>query len=112
MTMKTIADLMKDRAVQWGLRGDPLLWDELERVFIDTPLPPTPDKMQAILETAFKSLTESDLHTASDHLLIARYKRENGGMSDGHITPGFWRTKAFPLIMRRYNAEMAPNDAI
>jgi hypothetical protein len=37
----TLGWLFQERPFTWGLRGDPHVWDEMERVLGEHPLPPS-----------------------------------------------------------------------
>ncbi|WP_442511262.1 hypothetical protein SH528x_002932 [Novipirellula sp. SH528] len=47
--MTTIADLFDPVPEQWGLRGDPYLWREMQASFADTVLPETGTEFRAEL---------------------------------------------------------------
>lgn len=96
---KTVAALFDPPPPQWGLRGDPYLWQELRRHFERTPLPPTAAELTTLLETAFETLTDHPLATPAP-FFIERFA--HGGMSSGHISPTFWRDEALPLLLARF----------
>lgn len=100
--MNTIADLFKTEPPQWGLRGDPYLWRDLARVFEAVPLPESADTLKAMLEAAFLTMTGHTV-TEKETFFVERYA--HGGMSSGHIDPGFWREKGFPLLLARFSAK-------
>ncbi|MGC1496447.1 MAG: hypothetical protein WA790_11620 [Sulfitobacter sp.] len=87
----------------WGLRGDPLLWAEMQERFRTTPLPVTQGGLVEIIEDAFKSITGHELKTAPDTLRVETLRRENGGMSNGIISPPFWRNTALPAIIVQFH---------
>ena len=97
----TIASLFSPRPWQWGLRGDPYLWDEMRAYFGDTPLPEHSEALQTLLEAAFEALTGSPLNSEKDHIFVARLA--HGGMSSGGVSFQFWRETAMPLLIERYN---------
>ncbi len=88
---------------RWGLRGDPLLWDELRATLATAPTPVDPAEATAMLRMAWESLTATDLTghglDGNDAVFVARLNR--GGMSGGHVAPVFWRETAFPLLVAR-----------
>lgn len=83
----------------WGLRGDPFLWREIQRKLLDTPLPATKADFDRLIEAAFFELSGKPLSTQDD-FLVEEYA--HGGMSSGYICPEFWRKKAIPLLRKRY----------
>lgn len=96
---KTVGDLFHERPEQWGLRGDPYLWDELLEVLANVTLPSDRDEIESILDTAFKNATGTSL-AFLDEIEIRRFA--HGGMSSGGISGSFWREKGFPLVIERY----------
>ncbi len=100
--METIGDLFRVPMSQWGLRGDPYLWEEMRRVFKPVPLPDSADSLQAMIEAAFFVLTSHPINTDEEFFIIDRF--EGGGMSSGGICPPFWREEVIPLIIERFAA--------
>ena len=104
MNKKSIASLFDPTPSQWGLRGDPYLWDELRANFSAIPLPESAEKLQDLLEKAFEALTDTPLSTDKKILVIERLA--HGGMSSGGVSIPFWRDVVMPLLIERYrNAE-------
>ena len=101
MSTAFIASLFDPTPSQWGLRGDPYLWEELRSNFSAVPLPESAKELQALLEKEFEALTETPLTTDKDILVIERLA--HGGMSSGGVSIPFWRETAIPLLIRRYN---------
>lgn len=99
MKSKTIGSLFKPEPQAWGLRGDPMLWKDLARVFRAVPLPESPHLLKTMLESAFFSLTAHTINS-SESFFVERYAQN--GMSSGHISPEFWKVKGIELIVLRY----------
>ena len=99
---KTIAELFKKRPWQWGLRGDPYLWDEMQAHFKETLLPSTVNELCVAIEGAFKTLTK---HSVSTPEIFYVERFSHGGMSSGLISPEFWRDEAIPLLLARFSQE-------
>ena len=68
---KTVADLFQEKPWQWGLRGDPYLWNEMRNHFEQSPLPATANELTTMIETAFETLTGQPV-TAENHFYIDR----------------------------------------
>jgi len=85
---------------QWGLRGDPLLWDEMRAVLAmaDAPDPATSAE---VLRVTWEALTGVPLSTGGP-VHINRLNR--GGMSGGQVSPVFWRDTALPLLLDRVSS--------
>jgi hypothetical protein len=98
---KTIAAFFEERPYQWGLRGDPHLWDEMSEHFANTPIPDTVDELVRLIEAAFESLTE---HPISEETNFYIERFSHGGMSSGVVSPEFWRNKAIPMMRERFES--------
>lgn len=97
---QTIGPLFAQRPWQWGLRGDPYLWQELETQLGEMPLPDTAEAFARLLSTTFESLVGMPLTSTEHHHYLERYS--HGGMSSGLISFKFWRETAVPLLIERY----------
>lgn len=84
---------------QWGLRGDPFLWAELQAHFKSNAVPKSVDEFRAQLEILIQQLTGCDLDS-DEAVFVPRY--DAGGMSSGHVSPEFWREIAIPLLCKRF----------
>lgn len=94
-----VADLFQEKPRQWGLRGDPYLWEEMQNHFAQTPLPHSAEQLAQQLAQAFETLTGQPI-TAEKHFSVERFPR--GGMSGGMVSPAFWRETAVPLLQARF----------
>lgn len=94
-----VADLFAQRPFQWGLRGDPWLWEEMQTHFHGVPLPATMEELRGLLEEAYEALTG---HPLSDERPFCVERFKHGGMSSGFISPRFWVETAIPLLLGRY----------
>ncbi len=97
--MKTIGDLFQQKPGQWGLRGDPHLWQEMAAQFAQTSLPQTAVKLEQLLTETFQALTGQPI-TAEKFIPVERFPRS--GMSGGLVSPAFWRETAVPVLLARY----------
>jgi hypothetical protein len=84
---------------QWGLRGDPSLWAELQTHFESNEMPKSVSEFRAELETLIQQLTGCDFDS-DESVFVPRY--DAGGMSSGHVSPEFWREFAIPLLCERF----------
>lgn len=100
--METIGNLFELPPSQWGLRGDPYLWEDMGRLFRPVPLPGSADILEAMLEAAFFVSTGHLISTDQEMFFIDRFS--GGGMSSGCVSPIFWREQAIPLIIERFVA--------
>jgi molybdenum cofactor cytidylyltransferase len=100
-TDDTIATLFRKSPSQWGLRGDPHLWQAMQTHFAQTPLPDNAEQLVRLIETAFTQLTGQEL-TVDTHFFVEQFS--HGGMSSGLVSPKFWRETAVPLLQARFLA--------
>lgn len=95
----TLARLFEDVPRQWGLRGDPHLWQEMKATLGNAPYPATEEQLTALLEQTYQQLTGIPL-THGDPVFVERHS--HGGMSSGYVSPQFWLETAIPLLRARY----------
>ncbi|MEZ4593224.1 MAG: hypothetical protein R3D55_19075 [Chloroflexota bacterium] len=95
----TIADLFQQKPSQWGLRGDPHLWQEMANHLAQTPLPDNVEQLEQQLTQLFETLTGKPI-TTEGFIAVERFPR--GGMSGGMVSPEFWRETAVPLLLKRF----------
>jgi len=84
-----IAELMRERPDSWGLRGDPHLWDEMERTLEAVPLPEDRSALERLLQRCFEKHAGISLAFEGEHF-VPRF--DTGGMSSGQVLPAFWQT--------------------
>ncbi len=96
---RTIGQLFEEEPPQWGLRGDPYLWREMRAQLASIPLPPLVSELDEQIERAFQKLTGRPVSTTS---MFCVDQFAHGGMSNGMISPEFWREQALPLLRSRY----------
>ena len=94
-----VSAIFEDRPRQWGLRGDPYLWEDMQRHF-DAHLLPYPkerfihDFHHFFLAACGKNLgCETMTH-------VPRYAVASG-MSRGMVSHVFWKEKALALLLKR-----------
>ncbi|SHK71495.1 hypothetical protein SAMN02746009_01445 [Hymenobacter psychrotolerans DSM 18569] len=83
---------------QWGLRGDPALWQELEYVCATLQLPTSPAAIDQLLAFLYHNLVGEE-PVAGHRPYVPRY--QGGGMSGGHVSADFWLTQGFPTLKSR-----------
>lgn len=93
----SVDNIFKDRPERWGFRGDPYLWDDLEKHFENFLIPMSVDSFQKEFFKAFQELTEASIN--SNDIFVPRYN--HGGMSSGMISSEFWKDVALPLLTER-----------
>lgn len=100
MNAMSVQTIFQPTPIQWGLRGDPQLWKDLEEYFLKNPIPiDLSDKRfferihEVMIELVYNS-TEFGVDFSVD-----RY--EAGGLSSGMISARFWEETAIPLLLDR-----------
>ena len=91
--------IFKRRPFQYGLRGDPHLWNELEEYFKNKPIPDNEDLLIEQIYLAVEKLTGKSLE-ATKPFFIEKYN--SGGMSSERVSPSFWVYGGIPLLIARY----------
>lgn len=87
---------------QWGLRGDPFLWDALGWHLSNQnseAIPRTEKTAISEIERGLENLTGGLFFSGAEEVNIGWLPK--GGMSGGTIHIGTWRTKLIPLILQR-----------
>lgn len=107
MKEKTAAKYFEHSPEQWGLRGDPFLWDEMKISFEKINLPVSSREFDRLLHKFFKQLT-GEKPEKGKTIFIERYN--DSGMSGGFVSCDFWLEKGFPLIIKRYLEEVSANN--
>lgn len=102
--------LFRSEPTQWGLRGDPFLWQDMKRALQKASLPATEADLIALLEDTFKRLTGHELPSKNtlgedDSIFVEQYA--HGGMSSGHVSLQFWRDVAIPMLCSRYRSKIS-----
>lgn len=92
------SSLFNEEPNPWGLRGDPYLWEEMQRSLQSCQPISSVVELEKLLHQTFYELTSHKAEGSSD-LYVKRF--EHGGMSSGHISVEFWLETAFPLLLQR-----------
>lgn len=84
---------------QWGLRGDPFLWNELKDNISN--LPSSAEEFKESIIRYIEQTLEQKL-TLETRVQVERFK--HGGMSSGYVCGEFWLNQAITLLIERYTA--------
>jgi hypothetical protein len=99
MKNNSVSNYFDNPPIQWGLRGDPFLWNEM-RTKIDTVNAPTTAKeFEDLLHKLFAELT-GEKAKPGRNIFVPRY--DLGGMSRGLVSSDFWLERGFHLIIQRF----------
>ena len=96
-------DLFSPRPDQWGLRGDPHLWDELSTYLAEVAMPNSADAVRQTIANAIEILTGTALG-GTDVVVVDRYP--NDGMSGRRVSLRYWNETTLPLLVSRFRTWM------
>lgn len=94
-----VSEIFEEEPVQWGLRGDPVLWRELAERLKDIDMPESPDVLKEIIEREYEICTGHSI-SYDKSFGIERFKTH--GMSSSGVSPEFWVTRGIPLLVSRH----------
>jgi hypothetical protein len=107
-----LSEMFNIQPPNWGLRGDPWLWQDMKQAFAETPFPHSSRELVADIRRIFKEKTGVELDEKARPYVEAY---DHGGTSAGKVSGKWWLTTAMPLLIAmRDIAEfnMAEFDAI
>lgn len=102
--MPTWSSAFGSRPEQWGLRGDPFVWAELERRLADVSVPAEREAARRQLYGCFSDVVGVDPSRDSFDESVYRPEFAHGGMSSGHVDLPTWRDRLLPLLLDRATA--------
>lgn len=92
-------DAFGERPHQWGLRGDPYLWEELEKTLMNLAPANSSDELILLLESEFLRMVGVPISHNED---VFVEKFAHGGMSSGYVSLSFWREKGIPNLIENF----------
>ena len=101
---KLIMEVFKNKPNQWGLRGDPELWEKLRLKFQNTEVPTNSREFNTLLEEQFDSLINSG-EKKSDGIIWFEEFSQNG-MSGGSVSIVWWKETGLPLLKERFETSI------
>jgi len=101
--MTTLGSLFERPVQTWGLRGSPHVWAAMGEALAQTPLPGNRFDTRLLLERAFRDVTGFELPNGPgfDEALPVPQFAIGSGMSDGMISPRWWRETALEILIDR-----------
>lgn len=100
---KSLAKFFEEIPSQWGLRGDPSLWQEMKEKLASTPIPSSTYEFEEILYELYKELTGVSVKLRTN-VYVERY--EGVGMSSGTVSSAYWIKTLIPLLLKRFRSEL------
>ena len=98
--MRYVSVIFTPEPDQWGLRGDPFLWQLLKERYQAVELPYPPKVLREEILRIFAGLT-GELPAPDKRYYVERFAKTHVGMSTGWISGGFWLDTDIPLLMER-----------
>lgn len=93
--------IFKNKPVQWGLRGDPELWDELSKRFEKFDDLKNEVEFNDKLDFEFNELIKKGKKTSDDVIWFEDFSQL--GMSGGSVSIEWWTRIGLPLLKKLYS---------
>jgi molybdenum cofactor cytidylyltransferase len=91
-----LSELFQIQPPNWGLRGDPYLWEDMKQAFANIPFPYSSPQLVADIRRIFKEKTGEELDNQVRPYVPAY---DHGGTSSGKVSGRFWMSTAIPLLI-------------
>ena len=91
-----VSEIFSIQPPNWGLRGDPYLWKDMQAAFAEVELPYDSPSLVADIKRIFQEKTGMELDVAA-RPFVAEY--DHGGASSGKVSGRFWLITAMPLLV-------------
>jgi molybdenum cofactor cytidylyltransferase len=92
MTMNRLFDPPPE---QWGLRGDPCLWEATQEHLTGIPIPDNKQTLKLVISDAFATLTGQAI-TSDDEFFLEL-------CANGGISPAFWRKQRMDSLINNWS---------
>ncbi len=100
MSRIRLKDIFEKEPFQWGLRGDPFLWQEIKDSIESETKLDTQEDFTNFLNKCFEKVTGYNIEKGKN-FYVEKYNL--GGMSSGMVSSDFWIEEGFPLLTQRFN---------
>lgn len=91
-----LSEMFNIQPPNWGLRGDPYLWQDMKKAFADTPFPYNAHEIVVDVHRIFLEKTGEELSNTARPYVEAY---DHGGPSAGKVSGKFWLGTAIPLLL-------------
>lgn len=98
--MSNVSIIFTPEPDQWGLRGDPFLWQLLKEQYQTVELPYPPKALREEIFRIFADLT-GERPVSGKHYYAEQFAKTHVGMSTGWLSGDFWQLTAIPLLTER-----------
>ena len=101
-------DLFLHEPENWGLRGDPHVWREMQAALSGLDLPASDAEAENLFRSTFETVVKVDLSNPDQEMEVEREEFNHGGMSGGVVSLSYWVQELLPLLVAR--ARIARGD--
>ena len=98
---RDVGELFRQRPPQWGLRGDPHVWDRIARILRGESLPQTEAELRTMIAAAFVQATGRDMDSG-DRFAVDGLPKD--GLSGGMVSARAWRETILPFVLGQFRA--------
>ena len=91
--------IFENKPEQWGLRGDPYLWDEMKDAFCGEPLDISERDLAGKICNYYEKAVGEPLKYGSN-VFVERFA--HGGMISGHVSGEFWICRGIPILIDNF----------
>ena len=100
LNIRELQSIFEQNPAQWGLRGDPFLWEDLKNDLDATALPRSEKAFYNYIRNSFRKHTSAEL-VRDKAIHVPKY--EAGGMSSGQVSSNFWIDTGIPHLLERFS---------
>ena len=93
---KDLSVIFERKPSQWGLRGEPYLWDEMKELCVGESLDFDDYGIAQLVSVHFEEATGQPL-TFDANIYVDRLA--HGGMSSGSVSESFWIARGIPFLI-------------
>ena len=108
--MTALTKIFKEYPAQWGLRGDPHLWEVLSRIMSSNAAPMQPEQFNTELDRQFKTFLDANGRKKTEEVVwVESFPQQ--GMSGGSVSLDWWNETGLPLLKERYRGSFAVKES-
>ena len=96
---KDLSLIFERKPEQWGLRGDPYLWDEMRDLFVGDSLDISIRDLANQICECYENAVGEPL-TYNSKVYVERFA--HGGMSSGYVSGEFWICSGIPFLIDNF----------
>ena len=102
-TNPKLAHLFEPAPMSWALPGDAALWQAFREHFAGAPMPASSGELDVAVGEAFLRLCNRPIGS-DQSFRVPRFVRPggSGSLSEGAVSPQFWRDRVLPLLKSRW----------